>query len=184
MERVVRVDMDERQRLVDGEDITRVDYGSGCGLRRTERVDGADVGSAREGRSESKRSEAGEGRMRNRSTMPRPLERCTRALPECESGDEEIGRRGGVRRRERETGVGEIDEDILHVGDGFGIERDRNDVFRGTADPESVQDGPSIFRAEFRFWRGKAEREDGEVLRSVVVHDTMKTGAKSALEEF
>lgn len=184
MERVVSVDMDERQSLVDGEDITGVDYGPGCGLRRTEWVDGADVGSAREGRCESERSEAGEGRMRNRSAMPRSLERCTRALPECESGDKEIGRRGGVRRRERETGMGEIGEDILHIGDGFGIERDRNDVFRGTTDPEGVEDGPSIFRTEFGFWRGKAEREDGEVLRSVVVHDTVKTGTKRALEEF
>lgn len=83
--------------------------------------------------------------------MPRSLERSARTLPECEPGDEEVGRRGGVRRGERETGVGEIDEDVFHIGDGFRIERDRDYIFGGTADPESIENGPRIFRAEFRF---------------------------------
>lgn len=113
VDRVIRVDVDERQRLIDGEDVSGVDRGSGRGLRRAKRVDGADVGGARERGRETERSEAGEGGVWDGSSVPRSLERRTRALPESESGYEKIGRRGGVGRRESETGVGEIYEDII-----------------------------------------------------------------------
>lgn len=58
MDRVVRIDVDERQSLVNGENVTGIDDGSGCRLGRSERVNGANVRSAREGGNEGERSEA------------------------------------------------------------------------------------------------------------------------------
>lgn len=97
-------------------------------------------------------------------------------MPEREFREEEVRGRGGVGRTESETGVGEVGEDVVDVGDGGSIERDGDDVFGGTTDPESVEDGPGVGGGEGGLG-GETEVEDGSVLGSVVVYDSMETYA-------